>query len=93
MSHGAGAQPVHPLLPRDANAPMKLPSVVATDAVVRSIELTQVQASHKAALDSRPLISQMPLQQAIAVTELHAQARQAVFAVAGVARYEAVSKL
>lgn len=72
---------------------MKLASVVATDAVVRSIELAQVQASRRAAGGSQPVISQMPLQQAIAVTELNAQARQAVFGVVGVARYEAVSKL
>lgn len=72
---------------------MKLPSVVATDAVVRSIELAQVQASRRAAAGSQPVISHMPLQQAIAVTELNAQARQAIFAVAGVARYEAVSRL
>lgn len=72
---------------------MKLPSVVATDAVVRSIELAQVQASRRAATGSQPMISQMSLQQAIAVTDLNAQTRQAVFGVVGVARYEAVSKL
>jgi hypothetical protein len=72
---------------------MKLPSVVATDAVVRSIELTEVQASRRAAVGFQPLISQMPLQQAIALTDLNAQARHAVFGVVGVARYEAVSKL
>jgi hypothetical protein len=72
---------------------MKLPPVVATDAVVRSIELAEIQASRRAAMGSRPLISQMSLQQAIAVTDLSAQARQAVFGVVGVARYEAVSKL
>ncbi|RZI96951.1 MAG: hypothetical protein EOP39_28485 [Rubrivivax sp.] len=72
---------------------MNLPSVVATDAVVRSIELAQVQASRRAAMASQPLISQMPLQQAIAVTRLGDQSTRAVFAVAGAARYEAVSKL
>jgi hypothetical protein len=35
----------------------------------------------------------MPLQQAIAVTQLNAQANRAVFGVVGVARYEAVSRL
>lgn len=72
---------------------MKLSSMVATDPVVRAIELTQVQASRKAAMDSQPLISQMSLPQAIAATDLNAQARRAVFGVVGVARYEAVSKL
>jgi len=72
---------------------MKLQPVVTTDAVVRSIELAEVQASRQAAMLSEPLISQMPLQRAITVTELGAQARQAVFGVVGVARYEAVSRL
>ena len=72
---------------------MKLPSIVATDAVVRSIELTQVQASRRAALGSQPVISQMPLQQAITVTSLGGQSTRAVFGVVGAARYEAVSKL
>ena len=72
---------------------MKLPSVVATDAVVRSIELAEVQASRRAAMGSRPLISQMPMQQAIAVTSLGGQTTRAVFGVVGVARYEAVGKL
>ncbi len=72
---------------------MKLPTVVATDAVVRSIELAQVQASRRVALGSQPLISQMPLQQAITVTSLGGQSTRAVFGVVGVARYEAVGKL
>jgi len=72
---------------------MKLQPMVATDAVVRSIELAEVQASRRAAMKAQPLISQMPLQQAIAATELGGQATRAVFGVAGVARYEAVSKL
>ena len=72
---------------------MKLPSIVATDAVVRSIELTQVQASRRVALGSQPMISQMSLQQAITVTSLGGQSTRAVFGVVGAARYEAVSKL
>ena len=72
---------------------MKLPTIVATDAVVRSIELAQVQASRRAAMGSKPVISQMPLQQAIAVTSLGGQSNRAVFGVVGAARYEAVSKL
>jgi hypothetical protein len=72
---------------------MKLPTVVATDAVVRSIELAQVQASRTVVMGSQPLISQMPLQQAITVTSLAGQSTRAVFGVVGVARYEAVGKL
>ncbi|HEY8881571.1 MAG TPA: hypothetical protein VIN03_28655 [Roseateles sp.] len=72
---------------------MKLQPVVATDAVVRSIELAEVQASRRAAVGSQPVISQMPMQQAIAVAELNGQATRAVFGVAGIARYEAVGKL
>ncbi|WP_157256375.1 hypothetical protein [Pelomonas sp. Root1217] len=72
---------------------MKLPTVVATDAVVRSIELAQVQASRRVAMGPQPLISQMPLQQAITVTSLGGQSTRAVFGVVGVARYEAVGKL
>jgi hypothetical protein len=72
---------------------MKLQPVVATDAVVRSIELAEVQASRRAAMQSQPLISQMPLQQAIAVANLGGQATRAVFAVVGAARYEAVGRL
>lgn len=72
---------------------MKLPTVVATDAVVRSIELAQVQASRRVAMGSQPLISQMPMQQAITVTSLAGQSTRAVFGVVGVARYEAVGKL
>lgn len=72
---------------------MKLPAVVSTDAVVRSIELAQVQASHRAAVGAEPVISEMSMQQAIAVTELNAQTRQAIFGVVGAARYEAVGKL
>lgn len=72
---------------------MKLPSVVATDAVARSIELAEVQASRRAAMGSQPVISQMSLQQAIAVTSLGGQTTRAVFGVVGAARYEAISKL
>jgi hypothetical protein len=72
---------------------MKLPTVVATDAVVRSIELAQVQASRRVAMGSQPLISQMPMQQAITVTSLGGQSTRAVFGVVGVARYEAVGRL
>lgn len=72
---------------------MKLPPIVATDAVVRSIELSQIQASRKTAVGSQPLISQMSFGQAVTVTHLGAQANQAVFGVTGIARYEAVSKL
>lgn len=72
---------------------MNLPPVVATDATVRSIELAQVQASRRAAMGSQPLVSQMPMQQAITVASLGAQASRAVFGVVGAARYEAVSKL
>ncbi|MGM9482143.1 hypothetical protein ACS5PN_13225 [Roseateles sp. NT4] len=72
---------------------MKLPSVVATDAVVRSIELAEVQASRRAAMGSKPVISQMSMQQAITVTSLGGQSTRAVFGVVGAARYEAVSKL
>lgn len=84
------------MVPRDAAVIcwlMKLPTVVATDAVVRSIELAEIQASRRAAMGSQPVISQMPLQQAIAVTHLDGQTTRAVFGVVGAARYEAVSKL
>lgn len=72
---------------------MNLQPVVATDAVVRSIELAEIQASRRAAMQAQPLISQMPLQQAIAVTHLGGQATRAVFGVVGTARYEAVGRL
>ena len=72
---------------------MNLQPVVATDATVRAIELAQVQASRRAAMGSQPMISHMPIQQAITVATLGAQASRAVFGVVGAARYEAVSKL
>ena len=72
---------------------MKLPSIVATDAVVRSIEHAEVQATRRAAMGSKPVISQMSLQQAITVTSLGGQSTRAVFGVVGAARYEAVSRL
>ena len=53
----------------------------------------QVQASRRAAMGSQPLVSQMPMQQAVTVTTLGAQASRAVYGVVGAARYEAVSKL
>lgn len=55
---------------------MKLQPVVATDASVRAIELAQ--ASHRAAMGTQPLVSHMPLQQAITATDLGGQAARAV---------------
>jgi hypothetical protein len=72
---------------------MKLHSVVATDAVVRSIELAEIQASRRVAMQSQPLISQMRLQQAITVTDLGGQTTRGVFGVVGAARYEAIGRL
>lgn len=72
---------------------MKLQPIVSTDAVVKAIDMAKAQASHRAASGSQPMLSKMPMDQAIDVAKVGGQAARAVYTVVGTDRYDAISKL